>query len=49
MDKLDRNPGNQRLKSWRYLTEFAIRRGIVSTRATEGALLHKSFSVGFTV
>jgi integrase len=46
MDKLDRNPGNQRLKSWRYLTEFAIRRGIVSTRATEGVKANPELKTG---
>ncbi len=46
MDKLDRNPGNQRLKSWRYLTEFAFKRGIVTQRATEGVKVNPELNTG---
>ena len=46
MDKLGRNPGNQRLKSWRYLTEFAVKRGIVVQRATEGVKANPELKTG---
>lgn len=46
MDKLERNPGNQRLKSWRYLTDFAVKRGIVAQRATEGVKANPELKTG---
>ena len=46
MDKLERNPGNQRLKTWRYLTDFAVKRGLVSERATEGVKANPELNSG---
>ena len=46
MDKLNRNPGNQRLKSWRYLTEFAKKQDIVSSKATEGVKANPELKTG---
>jgi len=46
MDKLERNPGNQRLKTWRYLTEYALKSGIVSFKATEGIKANPELNTG---
>lgn len=36
LGKMERNPGNQRLKLWRYLTDFAFQNRIVAHKATDG-------------
>lgn len=46
MDSRERNPANQRLKTWRYLTEFASRRGIVEIRATDGVKANPEAKTG---
>jgi site-specific recombinase XerD len=46
MDALDRNPGNQRLKTWRYLTEYAKLQGIVENRATDGVRANPEAKTG---
>jgi site-specific recombinase XerC len=46
MDNLARNAGNQRLKTWRYLTEYATKMGVVRQRATEGVKANPELNTG---
>lgn len=46
MDSRERNPANQRLKTWRYLTEFASQRGVVEIRATDGVKANPEAKTG---
>ena len=46
MDSRERNPANQRLKTWRYLTKFAFQRGIVESRATDGVKAYPEANTG---
>ncbi len=46
MDSRERNPANQRLKTWRYLTEFAAERAIVAIRATDGVKANPEAKTG---
>ena len=46
MEALDRNPGNQRLKLWRYLFQYSIGTGAISTNPTIGIKLNPELRTG---
>ncbi len=45
-EKLERNPGNQRLKLWRYLFEYAVAKEVVSIDATSNVKANPEVKTG---